>query len=61
MKDVNGNVLSVGDEVVFVQGKNGSARIATGKVTKIYNGHRSEECSVDGNTHILPHRVMKLK
>ena len=60
MVDVKGNELHIGDEVVFVLGKNKSASLATGKVTKIYQGHSEEECSVDGNAHILSNRVMKL-
>ena len=60
MKDVNGVELKVGDKVAYVQGKNSSASIATGEITKIYPGRYGEECSVDGHAHILYNRVMKL-
>jgi hypothetical protein len=56
MKDCKGKKLVIGDEVVFVLNKNGSASLATGVVTKIYE----EACSVDNHPHILSHRVMKL-
>ncbi len=60
MTDVKGNELNVGDKVAFVKGKNTNASIATGEVTKIYQGRYEEECSVNGNAHILSFRVLKL-
>ena len=66
MKDVKGNDLSIGDYVVFVQGKNDSARIATGYITKFYKGHFDrDECSVSTGesvqSHIRDIRIMKIK
>jgi len=53
MKDCKGKELQIGDEVVYVHGKNSDARLRTGKVTKFYKGRFDrEECSVDGNSHI---------
>lgn len=60
MKDCKNKELNVGDFVAYVQGKNTSASIATGNVTRIYQGRYGEECSVDGNAHILKNRVLKL-
>lgn len=65
MKDAFGNKLKVGDKVVFVYGKNRSACLETGKITKIYiNPHNcpgeKEECSVDNHAHILSFRVAKI-
>lgn len=61
MKDCKGNELNFGDNVVYVKGKNTSARLETGTITKFYKNHFGEdECSVDGNAHILSFRVMKL-
>lgn len=60
MKDSKGQDLNVGDFVAYVHGKNDSANIATGTVTRIYQGRRGDECSVDGNAHILQKRVLKL-
>lgn len=61
MTDYKGNELNIGDEVVYVCGKNSYAGLETGKITKFYKNHFGEdECSVDGNTHILSHRIMKL-
>lgn len=62
MTDCKGKELQIDDEVVYVHGKNSDARLATGKVTKIYPGrYKNEECSVDGTAHILSFRVMKLE
>ena len=58
MKDCKGNKLSIGDEVVIVLNKNGSASLETGTVTKIYD--HNESCSVDNHPHILSNRIMKL-
>ena len=63
MKDCKGNNLAVGDEVVFISNKNGSASLETGVITKLYenkNRVNSDECSVGRHTHILSHRIMKL-
>ncbi len=61
MKDVFGNELNIGDEVVFVDGKNSSASISRGKITKFYKGHFNEdECSVGSKTHILSFRIAKI-
>ncbi|MCQ2749448.1 MAG: hypothetical protein MJ246_05715 [Clostridia bacterium] len=65
MKDVYGTELKVGDYVVFVQGKNDSARIATGYITKFYGGQLGrDECSVDTGSgvqsHVRSFRIMKL-
>ena len=61
MKDINGIELKVGDKVCYVHGKNASARLKVGTVTKIYEGGiEGEECSVDGNAHIYHFRVMKI-
>ena len=67
MKDCKGNDLKVGDNVVFIKGKNSLAELATGDVTKIYkNTYGDDECSVyipavGTQAHILSHRVMKLE
>lgn len=61
MTDCKGKELQIGDEVVYVHGKNSDARLRTGKITKFYKGRFDrEECSVDSATHILSFRVMKL-
>lgn len=61
MKDIKGNILSIGDEVVYVHGKNSDASLQTGKITKFYKGRfNDEECSVGSNTHIKENRIMKL-
>ena len=61
MTDCKGNELNVGDEVVYIYGKNSYAGLETGKITKFYkNRFGEDECSVDGNTHILGMRIMKL-
>lgn len=61
MTDYKGNELNIGDEVVYVYSKNSQAGLETGKIIKFYKNHFGEdECSVDGNTHILSHRIMKL-
>lgn len=61
MKDCKGNELNVGDNVIYVHGKNADAYLETGAVTKIYTDkYGKEECSVDGVTHIKRRRVMKL-
>ena len=58
MKDCKGNRLFVGDRVVFVLNKSGSASLETGVITKIYSDN--ESCSVGNHPHILEHRIMKL-
>lgn len=61
MVDCKGNELNIGDEVVYVHGKNTNASLQTGTVSKFYKGcFGRDECSVDGATHILSHRIMKL-
>lgn len=61
MKDCKGNELKIGDEVVFVKGKNSDASLDTGKITKFYIGYfDKEECSVGKHSHIRSNRVMKL-
>ena len=61
MVDCKGNELNIGDEVVYVHGKNTNASLQTGTVSKFYKGCLwRDECSVDGATHILSHRIMKL-
>lgn len=41
MKDCKGNELKVGDSVVYVHGKNSSACLATGNVTKFIQTTKS--------------------
>ena len=61
MVDCKGNELNIGDKVVYVHGKNTNASLQTGTVSKFYKGCLGrDECSVDGATHILSHRIMKL-
>lgn len=61
MLDCKGNELQVGDEVVFVRGKNSFAKLDTGKITKIYkNRYNEDECSVGSQSHIMSFRIMKL-
>lgn len=60
MKDVFGNELNIGDDVIFVYGKNRDASIARGKVSKIYKGSYGDECSVGSATHIRRFRIAKI-
>ncbi|MBQ8218538.1 MAG: hypothetical protein IJZ79_02200 [Bacilli bacterium] len=61
MKDCKGNELQIGDNVVYVHGKNSDARLETGKVTKFYKGQfNRDECSVGSAAHIASFRIMKL-
>lgn len=62
MKDIKGNEIQVGDTVVFAASVKSSCRLRTGKVTKIYKGTRgnTEECSVEGCSHVLGNRILKL-
>lgn len=63
MVDTRGNELHVGDTVAYVKGKNSSARLEVGVVTKIYPNKGvggGEACSVDNHAHILPFRVLKI-
>lgn len=61
MKDIKGQELKIGDEVVFIKGRNSLAELDTGKITKFYKGSfNEEECSVGRYTHIQSHRIMKL-
>ena len=57
MKDCTGNILNVGDRVIFIWGANNDPRLKIGHVTKIYANDR--ECSVDGHSHIFSKRVIK--
>lgn len=62
MKDVFGNDLKIGDDVVFICGKNSLAEISRGKVTKFYkNRFGEDECSVGSQAHILWFRVAKIE
>ncbi len=62
MRDCKGNELSIGDEVVYVHGKNTDAHLETGKVTKFYSGQFGrDECSVNSAAHIQTPRIMKLR
>lgn len=62
LKDCNGHELKIGDEVVYVRGKNSGAFLDTGKITKFYKDRYGEdECSVDSQTHIIRSRIMKLQ
>lgn len=62
MTDYKGNELNIGDEVVYVYGKNSYAGLETGKITKFYKNHFGEdECSVDGNTHIFKSQNYEIK
>lgn len=62
MKDVFGNELKIGDDVVFICGKNSLAEISRGKITKFYKSYFGEdECSVGSHAHILGHRVAKIE
>ena len=61
MTDCKGKELNVGDEVVFIRGKNSFASLDTGNITKFYKSRYGEdECSVGGQSHILSFRIMKL-
>ena len=60
MLDAKGHILQTGDKVVFVANKGKAASIETGIVTKIYAGKKGEECTVNGHTHVLPHRVLRM-
>ena len=62
MVDCKGNELNIGDEVVYIHGKNSDASLQTGRVSNFYKGHfGKDECSVGRATHILSFRIMKLK
>lgn len=61
MKDCKGNELNIGDEVVYIRGKNSTSSLDTGKITKFYKNYFWEdEYSVGRQSHILSCRVMKL-
>lgn len=61
MVDCKGQELKIGDTVVYIQGKNSGARLATGEITKFYkNQYNQDECSVGSQSHILRSRIMKL-
>ena len=47
MTDCKGKELNIGDEVVFIRGKNSFASLDTGNITKFYkNRYGEDECSV---------------
>jgi surface antigen len=58
MTDKYGEVLGVGDEVVFVTNSNSSPYIEVGKVTNIYG----DACTIQNNgkshPHIYSHRII---
>lgn len=58
MKDILRRELKVGDVVAYVYGKNSSAKLNIGNITKIYDNDK--ECSVDGNAHIYDFRILKI-
>ena len=58
MIDCKGNKLNIGDEVVYIHGKNSDSRLQTGFITKFYKSYYGRD--VGKATHILSHRVMKL-
>lgn len=63
MFDINGNKINIGDKVCYIYGKNSDSKLKVGYVTKIYPSKKfgiEEECSVDGNAHIFPYRLMKI-
>lgn len=61
MVDCKGNELNIGDEVVYIHGKNSGSKLQTGVITRFYkNYYGYDECRVGKATHILSHRVMKL-
>lgn len=61
MVDCKGKELQVGDEVVYIKGKNSLAKLETGRITKFYKNHRNEdECSVGSQSHLLSFRVFKI-
>lgn len=61
LKDCKNNELNIGDEVVYIRGKNSGASLDVGKITKFYKGYFGEdECSVGSQTHIIESRIMKL-
>lgn len=62
MVDAFGNELKIGDDVVFIFGKNSLAEISRGEITKFYKSYFGEdECSVGSHAHILGFRVAKIK
>lgn len=60
MKDVNGVELKVGDKVAYAKGTNSTTMIATGEITKFYQGPYGEECSVGRDSHVYSTRILKL-
>lgn len=61
MIDCKGKELHIGDEVVYIKGKNSLSELETGKITKFYkNRHGEDECSVGSQSHLLSFRVMRL-
>lgn len=61
MVDRYGNKLNIGDMVVYVSDATTSAKINIGTVERIYKDKfGTEQCTVDGHTHIFSFRVIKL-
>lgn len=61
MVDCKGKELQVGDEVVYIKGKNVLSKLETGRITKFYkNRYGEDECSVGSQSHLLSFRVMRL-
>lgn len=61
MTDCKGKELSIGDEVVFICGKNSFASLDIGNITKFYkNRYGEDECSVGSQSHILSRMIMRL-
>ena len=56
MKDIKGNVVSVGDKVVYVGTVTQKAELKFGTVTKIYGN----QCSVDSHSHVTQKRILKI-
>lgn len=62
MKDVFGNELEIGDDVIFVDGANCDSELGRGKISKFYKGrYGDDECSVGRKTHIKEFRVAKIE
>lgn len=61
MVDCKGKELHIGDEVVYIKGKNSLSELETGRITKFYkNRYGEDECSVGSQSHLLGFRVMRL-
>ena len=61
MVDCKGKELHIGDEVVYIKGKNSLSELEIGRITKFYKNNRNEdECSVGSQSHLLSFRVFKI-